>query len=171
MEEDVKEALTPTRRTANRILESMNSIMSFLRFTQEIGEDFPDLSLPSLDITVWVAENRILFKFFSKPMATNLVVQAKTALSEEVKLSTLAEEVCRRLRNTSKRLDHSRRLETLEDLSTKMSTSGHTTKFMRRAMERGIKSFTTKLKKSELDKDDPRYQPMSFILLSFIPLP
>ena len=160
MEEDVKEALTPTRRTANRILESMNSIMSFLRFTQEIGEDFPDLSLPSLDITVWVAENRILFKFFSKPMATNLVVQAKTALSEEVKLSTLAEEVCRRLRNTSKRLDHSRRLETLEDLSTKMSTSGHTTKFMRRAMERGIKSFTTKLKKSELEKDDPRYQPL-----------
>jgi hypothetical protein len=159
-EADLKEALTPTKRTANRILESMISIMNFLNFTQEIGEDFQDNSLPSLDITVWVEMNRILFKFFSKPMATNLVVQAKTALSEEVKLSTLAEEVCRRLRNTSQRLDHSKRLETLEDLSTRMSTSGHTVKFMRRAMERGIKSFTTKLNKSKLDKDDPRYQPL-----------
>ena len=155
-EEDMKEALTPTRRTANRILESMNSILNFLNFTQEIGEDFQDNSLPSLDITVWVEMNRILFKFFSKPMATNLVVQAKTALSEEVKLSTLAEEVCRRLRNTSQRLDHSKRLETLEDLSTRMSTSGHTVKFMRRAMERGIRSFTTKLNKSKLDRNDPQ---------------
>ena len=155
-EEDMKEALTPTRRTANRILESMNSILNFLNFTQEIGEDFQDNSLPSLDITVWVEMNRILFKFFSKPMATNLVVQAKTALSEEVKLSTLAEEVCRRLRNTSQRLDHSKRLETLEDLSTRMSTSGHTVKFMRRAMERGIRSFTTKLNKRKLDRNDPK---------------
>ena len=152
----MKEVLTPTRRTANRILESMNSILNFLNFTQEIGEDFQDNSLPSLDITVWVEMNRILFKFFSKPMATNLVVQAKTALSEEVKLSTLAEEVCRRLRNTSQRLDHSKRLETLEDLSTRMSTSGHTVKFMRRAMERGIRSFTTKLNKSKLDRNDPQ---------------
>ena len=53
-EEDMKEALTPTRRTANRILESMNSILNFLNFTQEIGEYFQDNSLPSLDITVWV---------------------------------------------------------------------------------------------------------------------
>ena len=117
--------------------------MNFLRFTQEIGEDFPDLRLPSLDTTIWVERNRILFRFVSKPMATNLVIQAKSALSEEVKLSTLAEEVCRRLRNTSRRLEHSNRLETLEDLSTRMSTSGHTTKFMRRAMERGIKSYNT----------------------------
>ena len=64
--------------------------MNFLRFTQEIGEDFPDLKLPSLDTTIWVERNRILFKFFSRPMATNLVIQAKSALSEEVKLSTLA---------------------------------------------------------------------------------
>ena len=117
--------------------------MNFLRFTQEIGEDFPDLKLPSLDTTIWVERNRILFKFLSKPMATTLVLKAKSALSEEVKLSTLAEEVCRRLRNTSRRLEHSYRLETLEDLSTRMITSGHTTKFMRRAMERGIKSYNT----------------------------
>ena len=39
--------------------------MNFLRFTQEIGEDFPDLKLPSLDTTIWVERNSILLKFFS----------------------------------------------------------------------------------------------------------
>ena len=70
--EDVLEDLSPTRRTANRIPESMKSIMNFIRFAQEIVEDFPDLRLPSLDTTIWLERNRILFKFFSKPMATNL---------------------------------------------------------------------------------------------------
>ena len=158
--EDELENLSPTRRTANRLLESMNSILNFLNFTQEVGEDFGDNKLPSLDTTIWVEHDRILFQFFSKPMATNLVVQAKSALSEDMKLSTLAEEVCRRLRNTSRRLDHSCRLETLENLCTKMSTSGHTTKFMRRAMERGIRSYNTKLNRSKLHKSNPRYQPL-----------
>ena len=54
------EDLSPTKRTANRVLESMNSVMNFLRFTQEIGEDFLDLGLPSLDTTIWVERNRIL---------------------------------------------------------------------------------------------------------------
>ena len=147
------EDLSPTRRTANRILESMNSIMNFLRFTQEIGEDFPDLRLPSLDTTIWVERNRILFKFFFKPMATNLVIQAKSALSEEVKLSTLAEEVCRRLRNTSRRLNHSKKLETLYELSSIMSTSSHTMKFMKSSMEKGIRSYNTKLNRSEMPQD------------------
>ena len=39
--------LTPTKKTADRLLESMNSLMSFLRLTQEIGEDFPDQKLRS----------------------------------------------------------------------------------------------------------------------------
>ena len=72
-----------------------------------------------------------MFEFFSKPIANNLVVQAKSALSEETKLSSLAEEVNRRMRNTSRKVEHSRWLEILEDLCTRMSTSGHTTKFIR----------------------------------------
>ena len=43
--EDMEADLTPTKKTADRVLESMNSLMSFLRFTQEIGEDFPDQRL------------------------------------------------------------------------------------------------------------------------------
>ena len=105
---------------ANTILASMNSVMPFLKFIQDVGEDFSDGKLPSLDTTICVELNRIMFEFFSKPIANIIEVQATSALSEEKKLSSLAEEVNRRMRNTSRKVEQSRTLNTLEDLCTKM---------------------------------------------------
>ena len=107
-EEDMKAGTTPTRRTANCLLDSMNEMYGFLRFTREIGEDFPDGKLPSLDTAIWVRNGQVLFEFYEKPMATILMVEANSALSEEVKMASLAEEVMRRLRNTSIRVPNGR---------------------------------------------------------------
>ena len=63
---------------------------------------------------------------------------------KDVKLATLAEEVGRRLRNTSLRLDHSQRLEILEKACVKMKTSGHSGEFIREAVEQGIRAFDEK---------------------------
>ena len=74
-----------------------------------------DNKLPSLDTKIWVVDGwRIMFEFFEKTMATNLMVEAGSALSKEVKLATLSEEVARRLRNTSLKLDCTNKLEILE---------------------------------------------------------
>ena len=54
-----------------------------------------------------------MYEFFEKTMSTNLMVEAGSALSKEVKMSTLSKEIARRLRNTSLRLDCARRLEIL----------------------------------------------------------
>ena len=35
----------------------------------------------------------VMFEFYEKPMSSNLVVQAKSAISEESKVSSIAEEV------------------------------------------------------------------------------
>ena len=79
----------------------MNDIFPFLNSTIELGEDFVDGKLPSLDIKIWVQDGcKILFEFFEKTMATNLMVESGSAL-KDVKLATLSEEVSRRLRNTS----------------------------------------------------------------------
>ena len=80
-----------------------------------------DGNLPSLDTKIWVQDGwTILFEFFEKTMATNLMVEAGSALSKEVKLATLSEEVTRRLRNSSLDLDYSCRLEILEKACVKM---------------------------------------------------
>ena len=123
--EDRNSGLSASRRTALVLVAMMNSVFPFMNFTVELGEDFVDGKLPSLDISIWVVEGRtIMYEFFEKTMASNLMVEADSALSKEVKMATLSEEVARRLRNTSLRLEPSRRLEILERACIKMRTSG-----------------------------------------------
>ena len=64
----------------------------------EIHEDFKDGKLPTLDTKIWVEAGKILFQFYQKPMASNLVIQADSALSSSVKIASLKEEVVRRLK-------------------------------------------------------------------------
>ena len=81
-----------TRRTADEMVKSMSSIISpMLSFTTEIGEDFPEGKLPTLDWKIWISEGRIWYKFFEKPMSANMVIQAKSALSTQVKVAALTE--------------------------------------------------------------------------------
>ena len=153
--------MSAARRTALVLVGMMNDVFPFLNFTVELGEDFMDGKLPSLDVSIWVVEGRrIMYEFFEKTMATNLMVEATSALSKEVKLATLSEEVARRLRNTSPRLESSRRLEILEKACVKMKTSGHSEDFIRLAMEQGIRSFDAKVKRSRLEVDHPSFQPL-----------
>ena len=157
--EDRESGISASRRTALVLVAMMNDIFHFLNFTVELGEDFVDGKLPSLDICIWAVEGRlILYEYYEKPMASNLMVEAGSALSKEVKMSTLSEEISRRLRNTSLRLDPSRRLEIVERACTKMKTSGHTDGFIRQAVEQGVRSFDNRVKRSLLDQDNPGYQ-------------
>ena len=159
--EDIKSETSPTARTARVLVGMMNDIYSFLNFTTELGEHFPDKKLPSLDTNVWVANKlTILFEYFGKPMATNLMVQADSALSKSTKLSSLAEEIGRRLRNTSQEIDNTRKIEILEEACVKMKTSGHHDDFMKEAVAKGIRNFQEKVRRSNLDPSDRQYQPL-----------
>ena len=61
-------------RTAKVLVGMMNDIFPFLKFTTELAEHFQDNKLPSLDTNVWILDRlTILFEFYGKPMATNLV--------------------------------------------------------------------------------------------------
>ena len=121
---DLAASTSATRRSATGIVATINDVYTFLKFTTEIGDDFGDNKQPSLDTKVWVKDKRIIM-FCEKPMSTNLMVQADYALSDEVKASNLAEEIARRLRNTSVELEYSRRLEIWKEAWVKMKTSGH----------------------------------------------
>ena len=137
--EDQRDGKSACRRTADALLGSMNDVFNFLVFTKEIHEDFDDQKLPTLDTKIWVEDGRLIhFEFYQKPMSSNLVLQADTALSNTVKISSLKEEVVRRLKYTSMRLNHSRRMETLEDLCQGMRNSRHHCRFIRSILIGGI---------------------------------
>ena len=82
-EEDAEAGLSVARRTGNILLSSMNEIYSFLKFTLELGEDFEDNLLPTLDTKIGKDEqtNTFFFEFFEKLMTTNMVVQADSSRS------------------------------------------------------------------------------------------
>ena len=103
---------SPAQRRTTRVLVAiMDDVYDFLGFTTEIGEDFEDHKLPTLDIKIWIKDGLIEYEFYEKPMGANIVLHAKTALSEQTKLSSLTQEVVRRLLHTSRRLESTRRLE------------------------------------------------------------
>ena len=159
-EEDMKSEVTQEDRTANILLESMNSVMKFLRFTKEAPNDFEDKKLPTLDIKIWIEKMQIWYMFYQKPMCNNIVVQEKSALSESVKVSSLTEEIVRRLKNTRDSLPVEYRMETLEDISQRMRNSGHSNPFMKRILMAGITKYEKKLRNSRLDNRSGQYKPL-----------
>ena len=87
-------------------------------------------------------------------MCNNIVIQEKSALSETVKVSSLTEEIVRRLKHTREELPRSYRMETLEDISQKMKNSGHKENFMKRILTQGIVKYERKVRNSKLEKED-----------------
>jgi hypothetical protein len=57
--EDRDSGLSASRRTALVLVAMMNSIFPFMNFTVELGEDFIDGKLPSLDINIWVQDHHV----------------------------------------------------------------------------------------------------------------
>ena len=127
-EEDRLLGETPTQRSARILKGIMNSILKFLNLKIEIEDDFEDKKLPTLDLKIRVhPSGRILFEHFEKPMKSNLVVQRRSALSENVKVASLTQEVVRVMLNCSEDLSDDIRVEHLNKLSVKLKTSGYNT--------------------------------------------
>ena len=62
--EDEDKEKSATLRSSEILIGVMNSIMLFLKFTLEIGEQFEDQKLPTLDLKCWVKNGIIEFQFF-----------------------------------------------------------------------------------------------------------
>ena len=54
--EDLESGISPSSRTARVLVGMMNDVFTFLKFTTELAEHFPDKKLPSLDTNVRVAD-------------------------------------------------------------------------------------------------------------------
>jgi hypothetical protein len=91
-------------------------------------------------------------------MSNNVVIQEKSALSYQVKVSSLQEEVVRRLKHTQSDLSNQDRLDVLEDLSQRMVNSGHKPSFIKRVLITGISKYERKLQQSKLDPDDKNFK-------------
>ena len=71
----------------------MGNIVGCLEFTVESPEDFPDQWLPTLDMSLKVDNNnQVQYRFFEKPTASKLCLQADTALGQNCFVQSLVQD-------------------------------------------------------------------------------
>ena len=141
--------ISPTERSRRILYGTMSGVEDFLRFTMETVDDFPTGWLATLDTDIMVTkENRVEYNFYEKPMSCNVCVQLKSAMDENSKMKILANDLTRRLLNTSESLGLEARIKVVNDYSQKLLNSGYGQEQVRRIIINGIKSYERKFEES-----------------------
>ena len=146
-EEEEREGISGTEKTARVLKQMMNSVFTNLRFTVETAEDFKDAALPTLDTKVWIEGGRLLYTYFEKPMANKKVMARKSAMGENMKIASLSQDLVRRMKNTSSRLPQSSRNEVVNQYTIKLASSGYSLDQVHRIVVAGLRGFEKKVKK------------------------
>ena len=160
-EDDNKDSRTPEERTIQEVGKSLNYIWDFLTFTTEGERDFPNGQLPTLDFSTQVLPNGyISYQFFSKPMASNLVLQIGTALSRNCVFSSLRQDLVRRLINTDLKVVDNIRIQIVEQFIQLMVNSGHKYQYIKSVVLQAISKFTYMVERSKLSDNNKKYMPL-----------
>ena len=157
VDEDNLSETSRSRQTAREMTNIMNSVYWNIQFEPEIGEDFTDSRLPTLDLTMWLDQgdgqedknkDRLVFSFFEKEMASVYCIMETSALSETTKISSLSQDLIRRMLNTSERVPQEERDRIIEVYTSKLYRSGYKKQQVREIIEAGLKGYETKLAKA-----------------------
>ena len=162
--QDIALNLPDDQRNVNLLLEAKNGIIPFLRFTGECPSDFGDCRLPTLDCNIFVSGNSYLFSFYEKPMITEKSLDAATALPKNTIMSSLRQEVIRRLVNMHPLIEMSEKIEILDKFYDKLSISGHPHEVIRLIFVEALLKFNFMLENSKRDPSDPKFKPIRFML-------
>ena len=152
--------MTVLEKTVEVLSQMMNSVCVFLNLTMETVMDFEGV-LPSLDLNIWVREedNKTMYTFFEKPMASDMVIQREAAMPENMKISSLNQEMVRRMVNTSELVPMKTRLDIVDRFGQKLTDSGFGLKHVRGIIVGGLTRYERRLALS-LDKDNPKWRPL-----------
>ena len=84
------------RRTMNLIKLIGNDIHPSIQLEVDYPTKYPDGKMPILDLKVWIEQteqgSRIMHEYYMKPMATKTVINARSAMSWQVKRTVLTQE-------------------------------------------------------------------------------
>ena len=95
-------------------------------------------------------KNVVEYKYYEKPMSSNVCVQKMSAMEENAKMKTLANDLTRRLLNTCELMGNGVRVGIVDEYSKKLLTSGYRLDQVRKIILNGIKAYERKLKESKM---------------------
>ena len=129
-------------RTATIFQTISNSICDFLQVTIDCPSQHESGFMPVLDIQIKIGpNNKIIHKFYKKPISTKKVILATSALPSNVKRASLTEGALRRLRYTDRSLPWNEVADILSEYSNELRLSGYDHKFRAEIMEAAVKGF------------------------------
>ena len=134
----------------------------------QVEVDFPSNhlknSVPILDVRVWIEKvidsnvYRIMHEFYMKDVSSKAVIDARSALSWDVKRTVLTQEVLRIMLNCSKELEWDKVATFLNDMMIRMQFSGYTSKFRHQVLNSVFKAYD-KMIAQDASGDRPLYRP------------
>lgn len=116
-------------RTMREVTRMANSICPIIQMTSDCPGNYGDQKMPLLDLKVWMSggagRQRVMFEFYRKPMATRLLIMARSAMPSRTKRASLTQEALRIMRNCCPDIPWERRAELLSDFCLRMKISGY----------------------------------------------
>ena len=134
----------------------MNEQMPGIRFTSEIREDFSDeWGLPTLDTVMKMEEKgevvgrmrRLQYRFYRKPMATDLVTDYHSAHSLNSKIATLTQDVYRIMSNCSPETTLEEKSAHLEEFTRRLRLSHYPPSISAKIISNGIVTYKRALER------------------------
>ena len=159
---DNKEGENDDARTMKIIQKVANNIDDQFKVTFDVPSNHKDGRVPILDVKVAInKDNRVDYVFYKKPMASDKVVLRSSAMSYRQKITTLTQEVFRRLHNTSDKIHENVKIVILNQFMETLVKSGYNEAERLTILRGGINTFE-KLKKKEADGERPFYRSVEF---------
>ena len=149
-EEDRRLGTSEDKVTMQAMLGMANSVAPDLKFTVECADDHEGGRIPMLDLMVWREQGadgseKLLHCYYEKPVTSQKVMIKGLAMPMATKMEVLAQEVIRRMRNTSLLVPLEVRRKVLDQAMQKMCNSGYTEGERKAVLEAGVKGYCNKV--------------------------
>ena len=125
-------------KTAGEMKKIMDSIFSNLQFEMETPKMFENNRLPTLDFEMYTLREKIVYSYYQKPVAKKTLILRKSALGENVKVSSLTQNMIRRMKNTSEDVPDEERRKIVDNFYWQLKISGYSDEQSRKIIKAGL---------------------------------
>lgn len=145
-DQDILENEDDDVKTMREVRKLSDSLISFIKLKEDVPVNHVCGKIPVLDFQVWAEKDtdedgdmktNVMFEFYEKPMSSKFVIMEESALPNRMKITTLSQEVIRRMRNTCRDIPDKRRCDILSIYMRKLERSGYSESVRRKDGEGG----------------------------------
>ena len=142
-EEDKKSKDSLAQKTAKEFRKILDSFSPELKSTTETCDDFENGRCATLDFECWLEDDgkggqKILYSYFEKLVSKKTAIMKKSALGENMKISSLTQEVIRRMKNTSLDVDMKERISIINKYHKRLQRSGYELQQIKKIISAGL---------------------------------